>query len=269
MINGVICCAAALCAGAGSAFGTRTPPYLIVIDLLLLLPFLLGLEQIVAGRGMRTLRGHTQAVAGCVFALFSGIGLPFGIWALVLLSRREVREAFEEEPAAKPPWPAAKLQKVALSLFGAGGAVALGVGLFCWLCPRSYHAEAMIQIPSANIESPEFRRMLSEGASSEELATLDLRPVRNTDLIQVSAWAHDPQTAAQWVNAAIVRLQASARDRNIRVLVLEQAEPPSEPARPNVPGIIGITSFFIEPLLLGPGFVLLVLAASRSKRETP
>jgi uncharacterized protein YacL len=51
---------------------------------------------IVAGLKMKRLEAYNIAITGSILAiLVSPISLPVGIWALVVLSRREVREAFE------------------------------------------------------------------------------------------------------------------------------------------------------------------------------
>src|ERR1019366_5804034 len=68
---------------------------------LLLVPLsALGLSSImlVSGLMMKRLGGYALAIAGAVLAILitpgNLIGLPIGIWALVVLSRREVREGF-------------------------------------------------------------------------------------------------------------------------------------------------------------------------------
>jgi hypothetical protein len=54
--------------------------------------------MLVAGLMMKRLAGYGLAIAGAILAILvtpgNLIGLPIGIWALVVLSRREVREAF-------------------------------------------------------------------------------------------------------------------------------------------------------------------------------
>jgi TPR repeat protein len=54
--------------------------------------------MLVAGLMMKRLGGYALAIAGAILAILvtpgNLIGLPIGIWALVVLSRREVREAF-------------------------------------------------------------------------------------------------------------------------------------------------------------------------------
>jgi TPR repeat protein/tRNA A-37 threonylcarbamoyl transferase component Bud32 len=54
--------------------------------------------MLVAGLMMKRLAGYSLAIAGAILAILvtpgNLIGLPIGIWALVVLSRREVREAF-------------------------------------------------------------------------------------------------------------------------------------------------------------------------------
>ena len=78
--------------------------------------FVLSSVMIVAGLKMKRLEAYGLAVAGSVLAILvtpgNVIGLPLGIWALVVLSHREVREAFGkggsfllESGAAAPPVP--------------------------------------------------------------------------------------------------------------------------------------------------------------------
>ena len=81
--------------GPWSMFGTRAPLLLLV---LLSAALVLSSIMLVAGLMMKRLAGYGLAIAGAILAILvtpgNLIGLPIGIWALVVLSRREVREAF-------------------------------------------------------------------------------------------------------------------------------------------------------------------------------
>lgn len=54
--------------------------------------------MLLAGRRMTTLQGYGSALAGSIAAMLVGptnfVGLPLGIWSLVVLRRRQTREAF-------------------------------------------------------------------------------------------------------------------------------------------------------------------------------
>jgi predicted Ser/Thr protein kinase len=70
-------------------------------QLLFWLPFtvlVLGSAMIVAGLKMKRLEAYPLAVTGSILAMLMPpgnlVGLPIGIWSLVVLSRREVRQAF-------------------------------------------------------------------------------------------------------------------------------------------------------------------------------
>ena len=74
-------------------FGTSAPLLLVPLAALVLSSVML-----VAGLMMKRLAAYGLVVAGAILAILvtpgNLIGLPIGIWALVVLSRREVREAF-------------------------------------------------------------------------------------------------------------------------------------------------------------------------------
>jgi len=68
---------------------------LFVALLLLAIPVVI----LIGGSHIRRLKNYRLAVLATILAMIvppgAGIGLPFGIWTLILLSRSEVREAFE------------------------------------------------------------------------------------------------------------------------------------------------------------------------------
>ncbi|MBP8261471.1 MAG: serine/threonine protein kinase [Verrucomicrobia bacterium] len=78
----------------------RNPGGLPAAPMLLPLLAALGLSSFIifAGLKMRRLEAYSTAVMGSIFAMLvtpgNIIGLPVGIWSLVVLSRREVRQAF-------------------------------------------------------------------------------------------------------------------------------------------------------------------------------
>jgi serine/threonine protein kinase len=70
-----------------------------VLSMLVVLPLCLCAFIIISGGlRMRTLRSYNMAVAASILAMITPgmlLGLPFGIWALIVLTRQEVRAAFE------------------------------------------------------------------------------------------------------------------------------------------------------------------------------
>jgi tRNA A-37 threonylcarbamoyl transferase component Bud32 len=90
------------------AFGESLPHYLLVVPVSALV---LGAVLFLAGLKMRRLEAYWLAVVASALAIVATpgnlIGLPIGLWALVVLSRREVRQAFgqghsQPAPAAGP-----------------------------------------------------------------------------------------------------------------------------------------------------------------------
>jgi hypothetical protein len=73
------------------------------------LNFAQGIFVFLCARRMENLRSYQMVVLGCVLAMLPCyspvflIGLPVGIWALVVLFRPEVRAAFSRGPISAPP----------------------------------------------------------------------------------------------------------------------------------------------------------------------
>jgi predicted Ser/Thr protein kinase len=78
----------------GKGYSTAAAPMLLVS----LSAFILSSMMIVAGLKMKRLEAYPLAIIGSILAVLitpgNLIGLPVGIWCLVVLCRREVREAF-------------------------------------------------------------------------------------------------------------------------------------------------------------------------------
>ena len=78
--------------------GIRTEGHHAYLLLVPLSALVLSSIMLVSGLMMKRLGGYALAIAGAILAILitpgNLIGLPIGIWALVVLSRREVREAF-------------------------------------------------------------------------------------------------------------------------------------------------------------------------------
>src|ERR1039457_3470557 len=78
--------------------GIRTEGHHAYLLLVPLSALVLSSIMLVSGLMMKRLGGYALAIAGAVLAILitpgNLIGLPIGIWALIVLSRREVREAF-------------------------------------------------------------------------------------------------------------------------------------------------------------------------------
>ncbi|HVK14655.1 MAG TPA: hypothetical protein VM597_38305 [Gemmataceae bacterium] len=85
--------------------GTGTPAYL---DAVVLACFIAaGVVVALAGVALLSLRRYWLVVLGSVLAMvglffMSAVGLPVGIWSLIVLRRPEVRSAFRDAADAEP-----------------------------------------------------------------------------------------------------------------------------------------------------------------------
>jgi tRNA A-37 threonylcarbamoyl transferase component Bud32 len=114
---------------------------------------------LVAGLMMKRLAGYGLAIAGAILAILvtpgNLIGLPIGIWALVVLSRREVREAFGKGlPMPGQPshgggaWKVVAVIVAAVMLFLAipVGAMLVAIGLPAFVKARDRARQVRVQI---------------------------------------------------------------------------------------------------------------------------
>jgi hypothetical protein len=115
---------------------------------------------LVAGLMMKRLAGYGLAIVGAILAILvtpgNLIGLPIGIWALVVLSRREVREAFGKGlpmPGHQPSrsggaWKVAAVIVAAVMLLLAipVGAVLVAIGLSAFVKARDRARQVRVQI---------------------------------------------------------------------------------------------------------------------------
>ncbi len=151
----VLLIAVAVASGKGVA---AAPMLLVPLSALVLSAIIL-----VAGLTMKRLQAYGLAVAGAILAILvtpgNLIGLPIGIWALVVLSQRQVRAAFgkgQAIPALEPAQPAngggawkvtaVIVAAVMLLLAIPIGAVLLAVGLPAFMKARDRARQVQQQI---------------------------------------------------------------------------------------------------------------------------
>ncbi len=107
----------------------------LLVLVVLVSPFVLCTLILVGALKMMRLEAYGLAVAAGIFALVvtpgNIIGFPLGIWALVTLARREVREAFRQNRAGATP-PAKGRKRWWLLGLLAVGAVATALAVFLW-----------------------------------------------------------------------------------------------------------------------------------------
>ena len=87
---------------------------------------------------------------------------------------------------------------------------------------------------------------------------LDVRPIRNTNIIQIRSFSESPKEAAAIANAvtkAYADYAASPAD-GLRVQIVDSAYPGTRPVRPNKP--LNITLGAVVGIVLGLGFATLV-----------
>jgi predicted Ser/Thr protein kinase len=109
--------------GASSADDPNVIPIIIVIVIACLFTF--PAVMLVAGLKMKRLQGYWLAIVGSVMAILISpgsffIGLPIGMWSLVVLSHKEVRDAFPKAAVKPELLIVAKLALVAIYLTAFG-----------------------------------------------------------------------------------------------------------------------------------------------------
>ncbi len=101
-------------------------PAILLIAAVVLIPVILSASIIVAALKMKRLRAYGLAVTASILSIISPaglVGLPIGIWALVVLSQRDVRNAFAERRDRKPGNPPAPVTGVRKAIAVAGCAL--------------------------------------------------------------------------------------------------------------------------------------------------
>ncbi|PWU07959.1 MAG: hypothetical protein C5B50_30645 [Verrucomicrobia bacterium] len=159
-------------------------PLLLPTVIMLLAPCLLSGFLVYASLKMARLEAYGVALAAsivCILDPFTCIGLPVGIWSLVVLARREVREAFQVRAAAGMG-PARLVQIAWIVVLSAC------VAAFAWLGMRSRvptHHPSPPEAPGA----PESPGAVGQATSVRELASF--QPGRDTPISQDAVVADD------------------------------------------------------------------------------
>jgi TPR repeat protein/tRNA A-37 threonylcarbamoyl transferase component Bud32 len=138
--------------------------------------------MLVAGLMMKRLGAYGLAIAGAILAILvvpgNVIGLPIGIWALVVLSRREVREAFGKglpmprlAPVTGGGWKVAAVIVAGVMLLLAipVGAILLAIALPNYVKARSRGRQLQVQVVRA---APTFtiRGTVSDAITGQPIA---------------------------------------------------------------------------------------------------
>lgn len=154
-----------------------------VMLLVLLATLLLSSVMLVAGFKMKRLQAYWLAIAGSVLAMLvmpgNIVGLPVGIWCLVVLSQRHVRASFGKE-ASFPPWSAVspastgggawKVAAVVVAAILLLTAIPVGLILLSITLPALSRAKARAQLVNAYLPMAEMNlNGLETGRGSEAL----------------------------------------------------------------------------------------------------
>ncbi len=232
---------------------------------------------------MRRLQSYGMAITACIVAMITPpgllLGLPLGIWALIILSRPEVRDVFDfSEPPPKPRWPRRKLIGIALRMLGVAFAwVAIAYALFFTL-PRYYSSRCTVEIKASPEKLPEvesaFLKIVARHGNASSLAAVSLR---NTNMFTITASSKDRMAAAELANATAIDAQQElktmfgntdgmnqAQGNRPRLEIWSKAEPARYPSTPNAGFIVGITLFLALPFLVLPGLIMLLVGLFRS-----
>ena len=113
--------------------------------------------------------------------------------------------------------------------------------------------------------------MAKEQAFQIMRGRLNVQPVRGSNVIEAGFYSTDPVEAADLANAiAVVFHDIMTREpHNYRVMIIDQARPPTAPAKPNVPlYLLGLFGFAI-PFALGGAFLMVWGRKHRSAAQPP
>ena len=146
--------------------------------------FLLSIVILVAGLKMRRLEAWTLSVVGSVLAILvtpgNLIGLPVGIWALVVLTRAEVRSAFQARcqghlgaPVRPAPAPGSGSWKVAAVIVGSLLLLAIPVAAIfaSILLPAFSRARAVQSVRSAQQPNFVLRGTVTDAATGKPIVS--------------------------------------------------------------------------------------------------
>ncbi len=99
---------------------------------------------------------------------------------------------------------------------------------------------------------------------------LKVLPVRGSNVIEVGFYSTDPVEAADLANAITeaYRDLMTHEPHNYRVMIIEQARPPTAPAQPNVPLYL-LSSFGVAGLFVLGGGSLIVWGQKQKKTQPP
>jgi predicted Ser/Thr protein kinase len=176
-----------------------------------LLAMLLSGLIFVAGLKMKRLQSYWLAVTGSVMAILvtpgNLIGLPIGIWSLVVLTQRRVREAFGKEfpppsPVLAVPRSGGAWKVVAVIVAAMIFLLSIPVGaiLLSILIPALHRAKPKARTAQVELFSPEkmvtlyevTERMGSEGLDLDKGLVLDVPPEVSLErLADVRRWFAD------------------------------------------------------------------------------
>ena len=122
--------------------------------------FIISAIIFVAALKMKRLEAYWLAIAGSILSILitpgNVVGLPIGVWSLVVLSRRDVRQAFGKgfRPPARPPGAQPEFWKTALGVLAA---VVLGLLLLSMgIAALSVALPALARHKAASADLPTF-----------------------------------------------------------------------------------------------------------------
>jgi serine/threonine protein kinase len=159
-----------------------------------------------------------------------------------------------------------KLVKMGKWFLGLAPSIALFTLVLCYALPRTYCAKSVIEVTGGAAAHESVIKSLSKDHS------LVVSEVRDTSLLEISAWAKNPNAAADSANAAAIAAQKQVKtdfvsNPEVAVRVWQKAEPPANFARPNI-GAIMIVGIFCAALVAMPGMILLIVGNLKGSGQT-
>lgn len=237
--------------------------------------FAVGLVVTIGAKKMRYLQNHGRAIAASILAMIMPpalvLGLPFGIWSLIVLNKSEVRDAFDSSGLVppRPRWPRRKLIRTGVRLLFIAFLLVFGSYAISMAWPRSYRSQARAIIKAPEKLREEAKASVVRIAQMPDLGgDVQITFLPRTEIVQISASNPNAKTASDEANALVTGIFAQLKkdfpdNPEVELVKLQDASPAMAPYSPNMRAIMVFALFIALPWLALPGAVMLLVGLFR------
>ena len=176
-----------------------------------------------------------------------------------------------EQPAGLPR-SHLNLFKTGTWLLGLASLIVFCALLLCYTLPRKYRANSVIEVTGSAAAKMEVIMSVAAHSAEYKDFSLTTTELRNTGLLEISAEAGNPKTAADAANDAVIAAQKKvkadfANNPEVNIFVMELAKLPENFVWPNIGAIINV-GIFCAALVALPGMILLIIGIVRGSGHT-